>query len=527
MRASDLYETTLQGASTGSWLNYLRNMVKVDTLALGDNGERAKDLVLTTDSITKLTKLADRFEKEGEPKSMVREIEGTVITFTNGSEAKVSQVHKSPGLKAATSSEGQAIKYWNEGEVAETLLGAALYTRFLSKKDITADDVMKVMRDPNKFRTLGGGFAGRGKRGANTVALYALNKPLNNELINQYIHDQEGLRAKFKEGVKGLDKSLSACASYVNESQKVADAIKQADKHATEAGIVIRTDGVSDQKGTKADLKFTVGKTERLLSLKVNSVKQFGQTSGQSTDVIKTFFGTFVPDIDLGKLAKTDWPDMSRPAINKYRKDGTLDKMSEKVYKLTGEAYSLVKKKLDKEIKSNPEDVLKNLYLGIIHHVQGKAEKQTLVILNPDSKTAWKELEFGPDLEEALKSFKLEVTLNTAGEAGSSNHVIRVYGRPKDGKGVVAMTTKSPTPFDKKRAKTLDSKAEKYGATHPEMLFQLRSYIQNKSTQRNIVEMGPLLKSITAVEKMNPSVVPTKKTNTVSLANRLKKGKKR
>ena len=49
----------------------------------------------------------------------------------------------------------------------------------------------------------------------------ALNKPGNNEVINEYITNKNELARNFPKGVLALDGKVEACAAYVNESSKV------------------------------------------------------------------------------------------------------------------------------------------------------------------------------------------------------------------------------------------------------------------------------------------------------------------
>jgi hypothetical protein len=308
----------------------------------------------------------------------------------------------------------------------------------------------------------------------------------------------------------------------------VLKALEEADTNPG-APINIKTDGVGDQKGTKADLQIDIGNWQQLLSLKVNDIKQFGQDSGSSGAIITTFFQRFVPDLDLSSLYMRDgepipwtpetgegWPDMdNKKAVKQLKADGLWDAALDQVYRLTGMAYQKAAAHLQDKLKT-PEgsaEVVTNFYKGIIHHAQGNSKFQTLVILNPDSKTAWKELEFGPSLEQALGNYKIEVTVEVATARGAGNHKLKIYGKAITPEAVIASQASIDSEVDAKKAKKKVDSGQVPLHSGNEMLFQLRSYQQESGNMRNPVEMGPLLKNITEVQKIEdlPDLSTTEK----------------
>lgn len=516
---------TLQSTTPSSWPTYLTNLLKSTNIATGPKGERLQGQSLGAKSQTHVAALIKDFEAAEDKRAAGKRIEDAeVLLVPSNVVVPIKYIYKSPELKT----EGKG-KYWNDGEVAETLLGAALFARFISKDSITEEDVFAVIK--SDFKPTAGGFVAKGERGNNPVLMTAINKEQNNKVVIEYVKKTKAFKKEFPSGSAGLDTALKACVAYVNESGKVLEAIGEADNNPESDSIQIKTDGITEQRGTKADLQLTVGKLKRLLSLKVNAVKQFGQESGSSSTVVATFLQRFIPGLDISSLVK-EWPVMpaGRNAKSDLKLTGEYDKVVAKSYQLTGKAFKIAKTALDAQLRSDPESVVSNFYEGLVHHAQGSAEGQTLVILNPSAKVAWQELEFGAPLAEALKSFRMDATLHIAGEAGESNHMLRVYGRSADSVGAVAMSTSITSPDDAAKAKAV-AERKKGQRTDPELLFQLRSYTQESGTQRNIVEMGPLLKDITDVQKINAAssadivqaepkqvVKPVKKTATVQKA---------
>ena len=528
-----LAESTLQKSSTSSWPTYLTNLLTAKDIGVGAQGERLAGQHLDNRSkqtVKELLKLLKDNSETGEltSRELVASIENTVVKLLPEKlVVPIKWIHKSAEIKGGKSEAGSEKKPWNEGEVAETILGAALYARFMSKENISGSDVLTALEEFVNNPVTGGFVVTDGSRDEQSpIQMTALNKPGNNEVIVQYITNKNDLYSKFPKGVDGLDSKVEACAAYVNQSSKVLKALEEADTYPGNA-IIIKTDGVTEQKGTKADLEISVGKYKQLLSLKVNDIKQFGQDSGSSGTIVSTFFKRFIPDLNISSLYMENgmpkpwspetgegWPDMgNRKSTAALKQDNLWEAAVDQVYKLTGQAYQMATDLLQEKI-NNPasaEQVIVDIYNGIIHHAQGGNADQTLVILNPDTKTAWKELEFGPALQQALANYRLEVSVKIAPPGTDENHRLRVFGRPLTTVAGAAAASNIDTPEKAKKVKkAIDADKPVREKMDPEMLFQLRSYIQESGNMRNPVEMGPLLKSLTEVQQIqNVATTPT------------------
>ena len=519
MRFSEfkLTESVLRGSSATSWPNYLRNMLSAGSLSLGNSGEKAKGLVLTQDSkeIIKAleAEIKDAIQSNDNLEVVKSKIENTEVFFTNDTSAPIKAIFKSPELKSGAAdveTGARTTKYWNDGEVAETFLGVALFARFKSKKEINADHVYAELK---KLKPAPGGFMMKGKRGNNPVEMLAVNKPANNQAIEEISTDLQKFKREYPGASTELLKLIDASVAYVNQSSKVFEAMAKADAEPNADRILIKTDGVSDQSGTKADLQLKVGDYERLLSLKANYVKQFGQDTGARFEVIKTFFSRFIPDVDISNLEES-WPPMENADLKNYRAQGIAREKFREVYNLVSQAYKTASDTLNTKL-ANPStatEVVTDLYKGIIYHAQGTETKQVVVVLNPSAEKAWAELEFGDKLESSLASFRLETKLILAGQGVKDNHVLQIFGRPADSVAAVAMSTNITSDDQAQKAAAVAKK--RAPKVDPELLFQLRSYIQEAGpTLRNIVEMGPLLKDITEVQLIKDADV-TAPTNT-------------
>jgi len=518
-----LTESVLRGSSSTSWPGYLKNMLTAGSLSLGASGEKAKGLILTPGSkdIIKalIAEITDAIQNKGNLELVKSKIESTEISFTNDTTAPIKAVFKSPELRSGAAdvkTGARTTKYWNDGEVAETFLGVALFVRFKSKKEITTDQVYAEFK---KLKPAPGGFMVKGKRGNNPVEMLAVNKPANNQAIKEIATDLNKFKKEYPGKADELLALIDASVAYVNQSSKVTEAIAKADNEPNADKVIIKTDGVSDQSGTKADLQLNVGDYERLLSLKANYVKQFGQDTGARFEVIKTFFGRFIPDVNISNL-ETDWPPMEGADLKNYRAQGIAMDKFKQVYSLVSQAYTTASATLNSKLSkpATASDVVKDLYKGIIHHAQGSETQQVVVVLNPSAGKAWAELEFGESLEQSLASFRLETKLTLAGQGDKDNHILEVFGRPLNSIAAVAMDNSINS--DEQALKALKVAKKRAPKVDPELLFQLRSYLQEAGpTLRNIVEMGPLLKDITEVQQIQsvantPVAEPNQSTTT-------------
>jgi len=501
-----LTESVLRGSSSTSWPGYLRNMLSAGSLALGDKGQKAKGLILTPSSKEVINALIDEItfaiQNKGNLELVKSKIESTELSFTNDTTAPIKAIFKSPELRSGAAdvkTGARTTKYWNDGEVAETFLGVALFVRFKSKKEITADQVYSEFK---KLKPAPGGFMVKGKRGNNPVEMIAVNKPANNQAIKEIATDLNKFKKEYPGKADELLALIDASVAYVNQSSKVTEAIAKADNEPNADKVIIKTDGVSDQSGTKADLQLNVGDYERLLSLKANYVKQFGQDTGARFEVIKTFFGRFIPDVNVSSL-ESQWPPMDTADLKNYRAQGIAMDKFKQVYSLVSQAYTTASDTLNSKLAdpAKASDVVTDLYKGIIHHAQGSETKQVVVVLNPSANKAWAELEFGESLEKSLAAFRLETKLTLAGQGDKDNHILQIFGRPLNSIAAVAMDNSINS--DEQALKALKVAKKRAPKVDPELLFQLRSYLQEAGpTLRNIVEMGPLLKDITEVQQI-------------------------
>ena len=148
-----------------------------------------------------------------------------------------------------------AKKDFNTGDVAEGILGAAIAARFVKRDqgDVTALDVMNIMKSfeierlPKKANLKG---TYTQKVAEDVIKLTViLNGGSFKSLIN---NSQSGKYHPIQQNL------IASAVKYVNEDARVAEANKTIIEDRGSNKVEVTSDGLGDQKGTKADLFLTV-----------------------------------------------------------------------------------------------------------------------------------------------------------------------------------------------------------------------------------------------------------------------------
>jgi len=126
-------------------------------------------------------------------------------------------------------------------------------------------------------------------------------------------------------------------------------------------------------------------------------------------------------------------------------------------------------------------NLVKNVYDAINFHATRGEEGVTMVILSPSAKVAYKELAFDARLLSALELYDLQVV----NQPGLSTHRISIVGNLK--------TEEAINTLGKDNTVNIPAKS---------VLVDLSSR-KSGGTIRNLVEMGPLLKDLANIEKLD------------------------
>ena len=308
----------------------------------------------------------------------------------------------------------------NKGDVAEGILGAALYAKFRNPKwKVGEDDIKTVLEkisaapdalenNPKKvMKTI------RGKNGLDEVSFkVALSVGNYNGLVDPKWHAE-------------LSNHYKSAVAYVNGEKIVDEAIQQEmDKRANTVEII--SDGVSDQKGTKVDVKVLVdGEPTRLgsISLKAGS-KTMGQVGSGNWDklseLLSGMFGT-KPDPEL----KVGW----EKAV-KSRDKAAVIAAGRAVYRdMTVELAKDPALRRDKP--EEQVDVIQSIINGTRKAATGGVKGVYLVDFDGGD---YKVLNFDDKLEAVFRGredFKLGVEFKTTGKEEYPKILIRDVGNDK------------------------------------------------------------------------------------------------
>ena len=205
---------------------------------------------------------------------------------------------------------------------------------------------------------------------------------------------------------------ISSAAKYVN-SKRVTEYAEKFYTNNEKNKIEIHSDGLSNQKGTKADIKVIVDDevVHLNISLKAGAVKQIGQVSGQGFDKQVMLWKQLINE-DVG--AKKYSFDINA------KKEGSLvaiDKM-----------YTHVVRKINKRLKGDNDreeyNFIKDLGQGIDYFATRNEKGMTLVHMD---KGDFEELSF-KNIKGKLKRIDLAARM----KEGAKNPEIQIYDKKSD-----------------------------------------------------------------------------------------------
>lgn len=197
-------------------------------------------------------------------------------------------------LEKTADIKGKAVDY-NIGDIGEFAIAISVYTRFIKKgKQVTLTDVMSQIKKVNVAYSQKGGSGmaeinnsiawPKGK--VDEVFLNAVLPRRSMDYITQKIKETGEIKEKV------VHATFGAAIAYANQNKKVDVGIQQISKNPNANVVKINCDGVSDQKGTKADVIMDIdGVPINIVSAKVGR-SQLGQASGHVFDKQVVFFKT-------------------------------------------------------------------------------------------------------------------------------------------------------------------------------------------------------------------------------------------
>jgi hypothetical protein len=455
------------------WINLLQ-LIKTSTpIKIGKTGSSSVEIANPEEIFNKLNDIWDGTVLATSEQIAV--LKKVVLTAVSGETVKLTNIFKAPEIKGQDGINVKS-KFWNLGNLVEGIMGAAVTAKFQSaSKEITSADIIKVLKNMKA----GNPNATKVKRKAAPITPYSYTTIVVGIdtvtfTLSLNTNDMNGLQMSFdnpKELKKypnheEIFKAYDNAANYVNAAETVNSAIDRVFNDPRKNHVIIESEGGSseNQTSTKADLFITIDNVrERLLSIKSKTVPQIGQVSGHAFANLEGFFKSTV-GFGLPASFAQSFPAGAFKEVGK----GIFDNAFPVAYE---HIFNAVNKSLAGDDSYPEYNFIKQVYDSIIHHAT-LGEEVIIVYLSPSAKKSYTELKFGPELLVALSDFDLKPIM-------TKSTTMKIVGIPVTELG----------------KKITDGKSTE--------LMQMRSYVSANSTIRNIVEIGPLLKLLTDVEKIN------------------------
>ena len=356
---------------------------------------------------------------------------------------------------------------YNKGDVAEAMMGLAVVDFFRTKGEPSIDG-MKSLMSEGTVDTV------RNKKGQETSirSFYYEGKIKHSKGKQDKLIFKIALRkgsfdpvVEWANGTyenRAFDNIAASARNFTADVGLggVYEALQYVADDPDSNTVQVLTDGVGDQKGTKADLLMSIDdQVYNLISLKVGDVKQFGQISGYKFDSINEFFN-ITYGINLPAKAKNlDWSNGDK-SIESFRK------VKNSVIKQIQKGFS--------GGPANDQAYIERIFSGINYHATRNDDNVEMVIIGETGAGKFKVLRFDQSLHTRMLG---------------ANYVVADMD-----KGGTSLTFKVVA----QSGEMLDAYKEKYGNKAEPVLFQTRmGLIKEKDDgyyMRNRVEMGPFLK---------------------------------
>lgn len=365
---------------------------------------------------------------------------------------------------------------FNRGDVAEGILGAALVAKFKnrpkSKNDANIKLTKKMIDD-----VLDDFFS---KSNATTYKVKDILSEKSKLIYDEIIFKMslpapayELLRQTNKRNV--VDDLYSSAIDYVESTWR--DEILQFAFNGKIDKIIIASDGVGDQKGTKADIKMTVNDKPyyRQISLKVKGGDQFAQISGHDFyKQIELWEDTLKLNVkSLEKEYLKALVNYDKTLVFSSREDVKVEEFKNMLKKAVSITYEEASKQINSLIRTNNSAFFDNLSKLIF---EGATRGSTDIELVKLERKTYKQLSFNKNFmkeySKKLKEAGLTVVYKKTGDpavqifvgssSGNSKKNLLLQIRPKV---------------------SAESSMQKAGKVY-------RPYI------RNIIESGPLMFSL-------------------------------
>ena len=307
------------------------------------------------------------------------------------------------------------IKY-NLGDMAEGVVGAAICARFIYKnRNITARQVYGVLRSMGAPTNYPGK---KGKQVEKTFKSANLNPKIMDDVRLFISLAEVNMVALLSRGNENLLKEYVESAVKYANSPNVTKWSKLVYENNRYDKIEVLSDGLGGQRSTKVDVSVKItddkGKlmpVDILVSLKAGDVKQFGQVSGAEFTKQQDLWGRlFGYDASIKGLEE------------KYTNLMFIEKKPDEAVSLV---YEFVNRKLNGDLKDQPDKILRNLASAINYFATLNEENVTLLQVGQNKAKVYK----FDDIYNRIKGKKYESKI-VRGKSNLPTILIESEGKP-------------------------------------------------------------------------------------------------
>jgi hypothetical protein len=297
-------------------------------------------------------------------------------------------------------------KDYNRGNIAEILFSAAIVARFKAgcgNHTRIGETEIKAIMELCKINN-------------NTITLESPNKgtTIKDDLVFKYQIGEPHWRAVKNPKLWPMwSQIVEASIKYAN-SVNVVDLVAEVWGNGVKNSIIVLSDGETDQKGTKVDVRVQVtdhagdlsGPDFLKISLKVDGVKQFGQMGGTTLDVQKKLWkDSFGIDVN-----------MTQQSYDKLK--GGIEHFNDTANAIMA-VYEEVAPKVPKALLTSKG---RNAFSSFVqYHFSKREEGFKLVDLKGDQAIQYD----ASNLEKAFKGLELVSELNVAEAQKVGNKVVK------------------------------------------------------------------------------------------------------
>lgn len=302
-------------------------------------------------------------------------------------------------------------KEYNAGHLNELITGFSVTRKFLAvDKPITSDEVLDLMKQATTSVHQKDGMKSTSiKFDISTKVKYDSAKEDDLYFVGVVPSMSAESFIKFLStgSLPGdLNSLLSSSVKFVNEAQSVKDAIETVKSDPNNNRIDVTSDGTSDAKSTKADLKLLIDGSEKvLLSLKTSSTDTIGQISGLNFNNLKTFFEK---GFNLDISGYSNWFDSTL----------SKEEVTQNVFRLYDTIFTSIEKQLQNHSPGAETAIVKQLASAANFFARGEKSENVDVVKLDDSigQGNYKILRFSDNLYDAMKALTLRAKILGKGQ---------------------------------------------------------------------------------------------------------------